>query len=683
MVSVINAQVKVRTSGGWLDLSSGDEEPVEPEPEEPIPGSPSAPRNLTATAQPAQILLEWDDPLTVGTGSELASHQVEMAESASGPWTIVSTVAAATHQRVIVPLQSGTPFYFRVRTANMALPEAYSLSSTVANATPTTAPVMPLDATWEDAVATGDLTAITIWYARNTGHLSEGFDSGDLWTSGDSADEGIAINEAWCEANEGANVVFDSGRWTITGLVSAYFDVNMSDVTFSHCLADRPFGMDANGFTSDSGGYTGIIIDHCTAKGNFGTGNHNDFGDGIAYYNDADHTADNFIVRYCDISGYRAGNLMFFGTTSEYNWVHELYIFSDSHNTANSVRGENCTIYRNLLTDGTSSAVSFYADSDPYTRFYLTENILTTQGNALQEVNFPMRAPDNWHVLENGYDRQMVGNYFVEGISGDNAYFTRTFDNKLLDGTHLFFDNGETIGTPHVPALLKYRYNELGGGPLASVDTYEYTPTPLSTQLILVGVQNAGHQTVQNPTVTAVGQYATGRTFTKIAETALDPASGDNYAMKLWLYKGVTGATTSFEHINVDPYAGSSTAYFTFWVFEVAGTTGLTLVQYKPHIEHAGFGDTLDDITSGTLDAPATNGRLVMAFGAGTADVDHEWSDVSGWTKIGSQEKNVADGYPSITGATYWRTNFTGSVMTIDDPGVGIGGILLCEFSGA
>src|SRR5690606_4869724 len=82
------------------------------------------------------------------------------------------------------------------------------------------------------------------------------------------------------------------------------------------------------------------------------------------------------IIRYCDISGFRAGIYIFGGITAEYCWVHDLHFSEGSHNTGASIRAGNAILRRNLITDGNSSAVSFYPEYTPYTNVLVEENCL-------------------------------------------------------------------------------------------------------------------------------------------------------------------------------------------------------------------------------------------------------------------------------------------------------------------
>ena len=237
-------------------------------------------------------------------------------------------------------------------------------------------------------------------------------------------------------------------------------------------------------------------------------------------------------------------------------------------------------MFRNLFETGTSSAVSLYADNYPYTEFEVHENIMHAPTD--YTVNFPNRGT-GWSPLENGFRRELVGNYFMRGSAGyvdDTTYFSKTFANKLFDGTPVpdLMDEG-TSPVFQEPVLLKSCWNNFGGGFQEFLDTWSFTPSPNSTLFLIAGVMQAAHTTVQAPTVTVTGQYP--QTFSAVMNTPLQNAAGadPSHGMRLWLYKAETGGTTSFEHIRFDPYTGTQLGWICFWVYEVTGVTGMSLVH--------------------------------------------------------------------------------------------------------
>jgi len=651
--------------------------------------APSAPTSPVATAGIAEVTVTWGVPASDG-GAVLNTYLIERSTLPSSGFTVVGTNAAESPRTFTsTALTPGTTYYFRITAQNVI---GTSPATAIVNAVPT-APVGPPPTDWATAFATRDLDIITAWYNTYTGYDSDSF-AGTLWGPGQS--NYAYIDAAWLTANTGPNVVFSAGRWTVTGFHAAAFVVRASNITFSHCFCDRLSGTVGHGLDL-SGDVTGIIFDHCTIAGNYGISG--EWGVTLDYFAD-NHAANSLIIRYCDISGYIAGCQMWFGTTLEYSWVHDLYITLESHNTAASIRGENCSIYRNLLTDGNSSAVSLYADSTPFTNFSLVENVMTTN-NADYTINFGERDPDHWNRLYDpitgapitstyGFRRECLGNLMVPanvGLGSDMAYFTKVNDNRRLsDNSPTFFDEG---GTPVAtqPYFHKMRYNELGGGILDSMPTYEFTPTPNSTVLVFVGIVNGGHATTQAPTVTAIGQYPQ-TSFVKILETPFtSPPGDDNHGLGLFVYKAESGSTTSFEHIVVDPYVGPAAGYFTIWVYELTGMTGLSLAHSSAKAQSiTSFGATLSSITSNNLSAAATTGRVCMAFAAGasTAPVGpNPYGNVTGWNKTGVQPTTMHSGFPFVTGAVYWRKDFTGTNITIPSLGVDTysAGVLLAEFA--
>ena len=324
-------------------------------------------------------------------------------------------------------------------------------------------------------------------------------------------------------------------------------------------------------------------------------------------------------------------------------------------------------------------------------------------GNALQEVNFPNRPPNYWNLLYDqaaigtghvedalipaayGYKREMLGNLLQLGTAGDLQYLTKVSGNRLISGRHLFFDNGESP-VAHQPMMHVFKWSDFGSA-VPSLKTLEFTPTPGSTLLVLLAPQNAANTTTPTPTITAKGQYVSGQTFTKIAETAV--SDGGNYALRLMLYKAPVTTPTSFQHLIIDWMGNSSTSFYgTIFVFEVTGGASLAQVKYAPSTAYnPAFGGTVSSITSGTLSSAATNGNLVMAFLAGTSPTttDNVMGNQSGWNKIGVASHIYTTSSPGVVGATYWRKDFTGTSMSLTSLGAGISpaGLLLCEFTGA
>jgi len=541
---------------------------------------------------------------------------------------------------------------------------------------------------WQEAVDSGNLPSIILWYQANTGYLTEGFETGDLW--GHLGE--VVVNSAWLTANAGTHVVNAGTHWIVTGLHCQFLQVAVSNVTFRHCYIERNPASGLNGgngdgvYVAQTASFTNIVMEYCTLNGGNGDGNPSDWGDVFSYYNPTlTAPPDAFVARYCDGFGYRAGFLSFWGTTTEYCYIHDLYIWGDSHNTAQSIRGENCRAFRSLLIDGTSAAMSFYPDYSPYTNVEAVECIFTRGGelgatHAALEIAFPLRGTGFSPPLP-GESRELVGNYFREGEVSDIEYFTRTFGNKYLDGTPFMMDDG-MVPTVGEPSLTKFRYNEAGGGSQQSLRSYKYTPTPNSTQLVFIAARQAGHAVAQAPTVTAVGAQVAGQTYTSIAASALEPGNGGlvNYGLQLHLFKAQTGATVDFQHLLVDFYAGAESAYACFWIVEITGRTGLALAHSAVNLDHnPSFGGFITSVGSGPMGAVATTGRVCIAFAAGVIEGNGAFGDVAGWEKFGVQSRAL----PTVGGALYWRNNFTGNNIIIPSlgPACGCAGVILTEFS--
>lgn len=589
----------------------------------------------------------------------------------------------------------------------------------------------PAPGTWQEAYDSNDMSLVMSWYSANTGHLAEGFNPANLWYDGAdiNANQKVRITAAWLTAHQGPNVVQSGGRWTITGLHCKFLEPAQSNLTFRHCFIDRQGQVPGHGVMvvdpTITGGsiedlvpWTDIRLEYCTMFGGNTSGipSSGDFGDSI-YYNPAvsAQAPDGLVISNCDTQGYRAGFKIITSTTIEYCWSHNLYIIdANDHNTASSIRGRYSVIRRTLISDGNSSCMSFYPDTSPYTEFFATENFLTTP-NAIYEAIMGPRNPGDPMTLQAGYKREFVGNKFERGgfgphyppgvgeggFSGGGQWMTKSHGNSVFTntyapaGTPVMMDDG-AVPVVGQPMLHKYMYNELGGGNVASLTSYNFTPSPNSTLFILANVGQAGHSVAQNISITTTGGGGPiTQTYNKILESLTEVGAGNqpNYGQRLTLFQTETGATTEFQSITMNPFtATGDTAYFGFWVFEVTGKKGLTLVQSSITMNHAvPFGGTIDTLTTNPLPNPATNGNLVMGFtgclaGSTTAGQTSPLAAVNGWFQNGHMfVLGSHSGAPQPTGCLYWRKNFTGTGFTIGDLGNGVGnaGVLLTEFSGA
>ena len=133
---------------------------------------PATPTGLTAEAGDGEVALSWN-PVT---DADLAGYTLEIAESATGPWTTAADNLTTT-TTTIDDLTNGTTYHFRVRAVDTT--GLASAPSTLVNATPddTTAPAAPtgLTATAGDsevalswnAVTDADLAGYTVEVAES------------------------------------------------------------------------------------------------------------------------------------------------------------------------------------------------------------------------------------------------------------------------------------------------------------------------------------------------------------------------------------------------------------------------------------------------------------------------------------------------------------------------------------
>ena len=79
-------------------------------------GAPSAPLNLTATADgPSVIDLDWDEPASTGA-SAIIDYRVEMSTTGGVPWTLLTTTGQTSYRHG--SLAAGTTRHYRVRARN-------------------------------------------------------------------------------------------------------------------------------------------------------------------------------------------------------------------------------------------------------------------------------------------------------------------------------------------------------------------------------------------------------------------------------------------------------------------------------------------------------------------------------------------------------------------------------------
>lgn len=563
-------------------------------------------------------------------------------------------------------------------------PDYESDVSSPVTITVTATPPAPSPSDWAGNFASGSLEKITAWFDYNTGHLAEGFDPADLWNpAGVGSNAQVLVTPAWLAANEGPNVVNDGGgHWTITGLYSTSIENRTSHITLNHAWIHRVdyanvwgAGFAVRDMTLTGDQYvnvtnTDMTLNYCTISTD-GSSSDSTYGDAVLF-DPANAVQDDLTFNYCEVTQWRAGFMANFGMTANYSWVHDMNLFgADPHNTSGSIRGRQCRFRRNLFTDGTSSDVSLYADNNPYTEFWVTENTMwVIPSHASQEVNFPVRGT-GWSPLLPGYVREFNDNKLVRGIAGDNQYWSKVTGNTLVTGEPLF-GGGTTVQIADTPTLLAGASTGIQAfGASPTLTTYRYTPSPSSVQITFHAIGRAG--TSQVPNVTLADESGAAWTVIPGTETPIEPGPGNNtiYGLSGSVWKTTTTATAqAFRRLTIDPYLSTSNAYMAALVVEITGLATLTLAQ-APRLSAAGhdlaFGDTLPSITSGVLAANATAGNVVLLFVARIHEDDDMLTAPPGWHVLG----NNFD--PRASAACLWRDDFTGRSVTIPDLGASAG----------
>lgn len=245
--------------------------------------------------------------------------------------------------------------------------------------------------------------AIRAWYEANTGHdpsLSYEVLPSETWT----------VNSAWLESREGnGRVSFISGRWYVERYeTSGMIRMAANNVTFRNIYQNSAGSLYGLQSRVTDGNATGIIIENSTIAGNAA----NDNGAALNFPNA--RNVDQIILRNCDISGYRAGIYCFGGITAEYCWVHDLHFSPGSHNTGASMRAGNNHLYRCLIADGNSSAISWYPEYGPYTNNIAEENVLRL-ANADTGPETILAEGRAFSTVSSGDTRILRNNLFYRG----------------------------------------------------------------------------------------------------------------------------------------------------------------------------------------------------------------------------------------------------------------------------
>lgn len=291
---------------------------------------------------------------------------------------------------------------------------------------PTHIPAPGASATWAEAFATRNFPGnLHNWFNGNTGH--------DPTLTYTNVTGGLTVDPAWLAANDGNGRVFQSGgRWFVerhrcTGTLT----IDANNVTLTNMHVDSTGALYGLRSTTNA---TGVVVEHSTVAGNGA----NDNGAAINF-SDAT-TPGQIIMRYLDVSGFRAGLYSFGGTTAEYCWVHGLHYSTGSHNTGASIRGGNATLRRCLVADGNSAAVSLYPEIGPYTNVLVEECALRLpESDTGPELL--LASGRTYSEPEPGDTRRIIGNLFYRGgnvggggIGGYLAGFTEVVGNIDRNG---------------------------------------------------------------------------------------------------------------------------------------------------------------------------------------------------------------------------------------------------------
>jgi hypothetical protein len=537
---------------------------------------------------------------------------------------------------------------------------------------------------WATAFASKNLALITAWFEFNTGVFAQGFSYDDLWNpAGAGAYDEVIMTSAWLTANEGPNVVDDGGgHWTVTGLISTKVTLKLSHITLNHCFIWRidyanqwgPGVGTVNPTTSspDNVPNTDITLNYCTLATD-GTSSESTYGDAVNF--SPDHaTANDFTMNYCETTQWRAGFLMLFGATANYCYVHDLNMFgADPHNTSGSIRGRQCRINRCLYADGSSSDVSLYADTNPYTEFWVNENVLwVLPSHASQEVNFPNRST-GWSPLLPGYVREFTDNLLQRGLAGDNMYWSKVSGNKLLESGAPLFGGAQTVQVPGQPTTLAGMSTGILFGATQTMQTYYFQSSPSSVQLMWEFLGRANH--THDPDIALTDESGLIWAPVPGCETPVEIASNNTavygYSGSVWSAVSSSGVQSP-HRLTIDPYASlTSVGYQAMNVIEITGLSTLTLAQ--PAVQSAvghdlPFGAIIDTMTSGQLSFNTTPGNLVMLFVGWTHEIDGMLTPPDGWFVLGNNfDKRVSQ-------AVLWRKDFVGRKVTIPDMGPGASG---------
>jgi hypothetical protein len=292
------------------------------------------------------------------------------------------------------------------------------------------APVPP-GVLWAAAFRSRSQSALDAWYAAHTGYTALGLREAQLWNVGDLLD----LTDSWLQAHAGNGHVVRTGkRWLVRAIKCRNIRFSANNVTVRGALIQHAagglYGASYRGTTAST--FHGAILEYATMRGNRSPH--------FAHYfvTGSPRGLNTSVVRNCDISGYRSGGPLLEGTTLDYCHIHDLHLFDGAHNTSATVRGSDVMLRRNSLKDGTSSAVSVYADT-PLDNVLIKQNVLNTP-HAHWALNFPSSKKYAVRTTDTRFLNNLFGQQYFPGCGSSGpqtglGLFTQAAGNRMMDGT--------------------------------------------------------------------------------------------------------------------------------------------------------------------------------------------------------------------------------------------------------
>ena len=185
------------------------------------PVSASAPRNLQATRENAQVILSWDAPADNG-GSNITDYRVEYKRHTDSDWTLFAHTASTDTTETVTFLTNGTFYDFRVSAVTQT---GTGSPSSVTSAIPATVPDVPasLSATAGNAQVTVSFTVPT----NDGGFAITGYtvtsNPGSVTATGSTSPitvTGLANGTSYTFTIHATNAVGNSGESDLTNEVT-------------------------------------------------------------------------------------------------------------------------------------------------------------------------------------------------------------------------------------------------------------------------------------------------------------------------------------------------------------------------------------------------------------------------------------------------------------------------------